>query len=328
MNISLRQLKVFLGVAESSSFTKTAQRLHLSQAALSAIIRELETQLQCRLLDRTTRTVALTEAGRVFVQTATHIVQVLENSAVELARLAREEGSVLRIGVTPHIAVSLIPTLLKRFSAVQPEVQVEVTDTTPEELLRLVESGHLDAAYGAFFNKTSGIDRMPIFSTHLVRVAALADARAVPAAGAGIGWASLQDVPLLCFHKENPIQRLVDENLAIAHVAPGHRTVVSHLETAIAMAEAGFGVAILPSVSEATCERYRVRVDRIEPMVALAFYCITLAGRGHLESVLQFSEVFVEVARHFEEKALVSAGRGGQQKKVRAPRARPAAPPV
>ena len=311
MNISLRQLKVFLGVTESSSFTKTAQRLHLSQAALSAIIRELETQLQCRLLDRTTRTVALTEAGRVFVGTATHIVHVLENSAIELARIAREEGRVLRIGVTPHIAVSLIPTLLKRFIDAHPEVHVEVTDTTPEELLRLVEAGNLDAAYGAFFDKTSGIDRTPIFSTHLVRVAALDDA-GTPGA---IGWSSLQDAPLLCFHKENPIQRLVDENLARACVAPGHRTVVSHLETAIAMAEAGFGVAILPSVSEATCERYRVRVDPIEPLVALAFYCITLAGRGHLESVLQFSEVFVQVARHFEEKAADSAGRSGKKKK-------------
>jgi DNA-binding transcriptional LysR family regulator len=56
MNLSLKQLKVFLGVANASSFTKTAQSMHLSQAALSAIIRELETQLQCRLLERTTRT--------------------------------------------------------------------------------------------------------------------------------------------------------------------------------------------------------------------------------------------------------------------------------
>jgi DNA-binding transcriptional LysR family regulator len=318
MNLSLRQLKVFLGVAESSSFTKTAQRLHLSQAALSAIIRELESQLQCRLLDRTTRTVALTEAGRVFVQTATHIVHVLENSAVELARIARAERRVLRIGVTPHIAVSVIPSLLKQFFAAYPEVGVEVTDTPPEELLRLVESGHLDAAYGAFFDKTSGIDRNPIFATHLVRVAPLEEACSWSEPdSATVSWTSLQDVPLLCFHKDNPIQRLVDENLAKACAAPSSRTIVSHLETAISMAEAGFGVAILPSVSKATCQRYRVRVDPIEPLVELAFYCITQAGRGQLELVRQFSEVFADVAKQFEEQAAAAARRDARKKKDR-----------
>jgi DNA-binding transcriptional LysR family regulator len=325
MNLSLRQLKVFLGVAESSSFTKTAQRLHLSQAALSAIIRELESQLQCRLLDRTTRTVALTEAGRVFVQTATHIVHVLENSAVELARIARAERRVLRIGVTPHIAVSMIPTLLKQFSRAHPEVGVEVTDTPPEELLRRVESGHLDAAYGAFFDKTSGIDRNPIFDTHLVRVAPLEqDCNWLEPDSDSVSWTSLQDVPLLCFHKDNPVQRLVDDNLAKACVAPSTRTIVSHMETAISMAEAGFGVAILPSLSKATCQRYRVRVDPIEPLVELAFYCITQAGRGQLEIVHQFSDVFADVARHFEEQALAAAKRDARKKKER-PRLAPPA---
>jgi DNA-binding transcriptional LysR family regulator len=318
MNLSLRQLKVFLGVAESSSFTKTAQRLHLSQAALSAIIRELESQLQCRLLDRTTRTVALTEAGRVFVQTASHIVHVLENSAVELARIARAERRVLRIGVTPHIAVSMIPALLKRFALAHPEVGVEVTDTPPEELLRLVESGHLDAAYGAFFDKTSGIDRDPILDTHLVRVAPLEDACTWTEPDTdSINWTSLQDVPLLCLHKDNPIQRLVDEHLARECVAPSRRTVVSHLETAISMAEAGFGVAIMPSLSKATCQRYRVRVEPIEPLVELAFYCITQAGRGQLELVRQFSDVFVEAAAQFEEQAAAAAKRDARKKKDR-----------
>ena len=90
MNLSLKQLKVFLGVANASSFTKTAQSMHLSQAALSAIIRELETQLNCRLFERTTRTVALTEAGRLFYPTAMKIVETLEKSRSEERRVGKE----------------------------------------------------------------------------------------------------------------------------------------------------------------------------------------------------------------------------------------------
>lgn len=303
MNLSLRQLKVFLGVAESSSFTKTAQRLHLSQAALSAIIRELETQLQCRLLDRTTRTVNLTEAGRVFVPTAAHIVQVLENSALEVARMGREERRVLRVGVTPHIAVSMMPTVLDQFLKAHPGVRVELTDSPPGELLRRVESGSLDVAFGAFFDKTSGIDRVLVFPTHLVIVSPLDQSFdwARPEHGP-VTWKSLQDAPLICFPADNPIQRLVDAQLAAEYVSAGSRMVVNHLETAIAMAEAGFGLAILPSVSYATCQRYRVRFDTIHPVIELSFDCITQSGRGNMEVLEQLSAVFADVAMSFATK--------------------------
>ena len=304
MNLSLRQLKVFLGVAESSSFTKTAQRLHLSQAALSAIIRELETQLQCRLLDRTTRTVNLTDAGRVFVPTAAHIVQVLENSAVEVARMGREERRVLRVGVTPHIAVSMMPTVLEQFSKAHPDVRVELTDLHPGELLRRVESGSLDVAFGAFFDKTSGIDRVMVFPTHLVMVSPLDRSFDwLPPENGAVTWKSLQDAPLICFPADNPIQRMVDANFAAEFVSGSSRMVVNHLETAIAMAEAGFGLAILPSVSYATCQRYRVRFDTIHPIIELSFDCITQSGRGNMEVLRQLSAVFADVAKTFAAKS-------------------------
>lgn len=300
MNLSLRQLKVFLGVAESSSFTKTAQRLHLSQAALSAIIRELETQLQCRLLNRTTRTVSLTEAGRLFVPTATHIVQVLETTALELAKMGREERGVLRVGVTPHVAVSIIPTVLRRFSQTHPDVHVELTDRPPAELLGLVEAGELDAGFGAFFEKASGIDRTPVFPTHLVAVTPTDGAHEWESfSGDAVTWQDMKDVPLVSLPRENPIQRLVDESLSRERITTGKRTTVGHLETAIAMAEAGFGVAIVPSFSEATCRRFRVRISKIEPPTEFSFYCITRSGQGNNAYVEKFSAGLRDVAEEF-----------------------------
>lgn len=318
VNLSLRQLRVFLGVAETSSFTKTAQRLHLSQAALSAVIRELETQLQCRLLDRTTRSVSLTEAGRLFLPTATHVVQVLENAAQELARIGRAGRLLMRIGVTPNIAVSIIPAVLKRFSQLQPEVRVEITDTRPADLLRMVEAGELDAAFGAFFNKASGIDRIPVFPSELVVASSTAEDGARPKAGSsGLSWASLQDVPLICFPSDNPIQRLVEENLAKERVTTGKRMVVGHLETAIAMAEAGFGVAIVPSISAATCQRFKVQLAPLHPSVEVPFFCITRSGRGDLTVLEQFSRLVAEVADEFARDG--KPGRTARQREKRVP---------
>ena len=92
------------------------------------------------------------------------------------------------------------------------------------------------------------------------------------------------------------IQRLVDAQLAAEFVSASSRMVVNHLETAIAMAEAGFGLAILPSVSYATCQRYRVRFDTIHPVIELSFDCITQSGRGNMEMLQQLSAVFADVA--------------------------------
>jgi DNA-binding transcriptional LysR family regulator len=316
MNISLRQLKVFLGVASSGSFTKTAQRVHLSQAALSAIIRELETQLECRLLDRTTRAVSLTEAGRVFRTTATQIVDMLENSALELANIGRAEQRVLRIGVTPHIAVSLMPAVLKNYELLMPSMNVEIVDRAPAELLRLVEAGELDAAYGAFFAKVSGIDRVPIFPTPLAVVSAMSDQDLHPLAGdPGLRWSALRDQALVCFAAENPIQRMIEENLLAEGIVTGKRTRVGQMETAIAMVEAGFGVAILPSISAATCRRFRVRLQVLHPPVELSFYCISRAGRGSSATIQQFSETLQQIALQSSQVDVPTRRRAARTKK-------------
>lgn len=300
MNLSLKQLKVFLGVANTSSFTKTAQSVHLSQAALSAIIRELETQLRCRLLERTTRTVSLTEAGRVFYPTAMKIVETLEKSVIELNELGRQKQSSLLLGCTPMIAASLMPPVLVRFSQVYPDSQIELVDRAPSELLQMVEEGHLDAAFGVFFSQISGIDRVPIFPTHLVAVSAADDD--VPEkngsrSAAGIRWTSLEGRPLITLPKDNPLQRLIEATLSKEEVNVSRRIVVGHMQTAVAMAQEGLGTAVMPSFCEHICRRYRVRMDPIRPEVAVSFYRITRTGRDTLTALDQFTEMFTEAAQ-------------------------------
>ena len=300
MNLSLKQLKVFLGVANTSSFTKTAQSMHLSQAALSAIIRELETQLRCRLLERTTRTVSLTEAGRVFYPTAMKIVETLEKSVTELNELGRQKQSSLLLGCTPVIAASLMPPVLARFSQIYPNSQIELVDRAPGELVQMVEEGHLDAAFGVFFSQISGIDRVPIFPTRFVAVSADNNALlgAVASHGrGGIRWTALEGLPLIALPKDNPLQRLIEATLSKEEVNVSRRIVVGHLQTAIAMAQQGLGIAIMPSFCRHICRHYRVRIDAIRPEVELSFYRITRVGRDALAVLDQFTEMFTEAAQ-------------------------------
>lgn len=295
MNLSLKQLKVFLGVANASSFTKTAQSMHLSQAALSAIIRELETQLNCRLLERTTRTVSLTDAGRVFYPTAMAIVETLEKSVVELNELGRQKQSSLLLGCTPMIAASLMPPVLTRFAQVYPASHIELVDRNPPELLQMVEEGHLDAAFGVFFSQISGIDRVPLFPTRLVAVSRSDEA--APPRGSGIRWTALEDRPLITLPKDNPLQRLIEATLSKEEVTVSRRIVVGHLQTAIAMAQEGLGTAVMPQFCEHTCYRYRVRIDALRPEVPLSFYRITRTGRDAMSTLDEFTRLFTAAAK-------------------------------
>jgi DNA-binding transcriptional LysR family regulator len=290
MNITIKQLKIFLGVAQSKSFTKTAQTLHISQSALSVSIQELENLTESRLLERTTRQVQLTEAGLAFLPVAEHIIETLERAAQELKLIRRTQQSTLRVGFTPFVAGSLAPKALKSFELENPSVQVEIHDKPPNELLKLVELGKIDAAYGAYFEKSSGIHKDLICPTHLCLVRA--SSKKDPGQGhKTLKWSSLNGQVLIGLPQDNPIQRLIEEQLIQHHLEIAQRREVAQIETQIAMAEASNGVALVPSLATSICERYQVSIQALSPKLSIDFYCIQKTGLGFSPGVAKFSKI-------------------------------------
>ncbi|WP_066266646.1 LysR family transcriptional regulator [Hydrogenophaga palleronii] len=275
LNLNLRQLKAFLGVVETSNFTKAAQKLHLSQAALSASIRELEGQLRCRLFERTTRSVQLTDAGRKLLPVAQQVVDSMDGVASELQHLERCGVTRLRLGFTPILASNVVPELLGEFQRQFPMVQVDLVDAGPGELLEKVEADQLDAAFGAFAQKRSGLSQLQIAPATLMLVCS----GQFSAIGKRIAWPQVFDYPLISLTPRSPIAQLVTK------IARQHETeirtpmVVNHLETALGMVEKGFGVAVFPSFAQAAWRRYGVRTSEIYPAVSIDYFRITKAGK-------------------------------------------------
>ena len=297
MNLSLRQLKGFISVAATSSFTKTSQRMHLSQAALSTMIRELENQLGCRLFNRSTRTVELTDAGRRFVPIAAHVVESLESAAKDLAQLGRQEGTLLHVGVTPTVAHSLLPIVLARFREQHPHVTVHAEDFSPGELVQLTETGQLDAGYGALFTRASGVDRHPVFASRLQLVSGR---RGRPMPPPTVPWQAIEGSPLIVLPESSPIQHLADGQMNQFGIAPSARIPVNQLETMIAFAESGLGVAVIPSFAQAACRRYDVYVSTLEPTIEFHYHRITRAGRHVPASLEAITRMMAEVAMAHE----------------------------
>uniref|UniRef100_UPI0039F012EE LysR family transcriptional regulator n=1 Tax=Bordetella sputigena TaxID=1416810 RepID=UPI0039F012EE len=293
MNLSSRQLQAFLAVARHSSFTKAAEQFHITQAGLSAMVRELEEQLACRLFERTTRTVRLTRAGEQFLPVVERVLHDLGAAAAAIASVERPGRNRARIGVTPLIACSVIPEVLRRFRTAMPHADVEVADLDRSLIQGQVERGELDAGFGAFFNRVSGIRRRSLFQWHPV----LAVAPGTRRIAATIPWEDIEPQGLVSLPRGNPIQQLVDRKL---RVPPGGGPVgrtVTHLETAMALVEAGLGRAVVPSFSALARSRWRVRFVTVTPAVTLDYYCITRAGSPASPVVDQFAAVFADVAR-------------------------------
>src|SRR4051794_29079830 len=98
MQFELRHLRAFLAVADELNFTRAAERLHVAQPALSAQIRQLETQLGCELFVRTTRKVELSPQGALLLDDARAIVERADAAAAKLTAAARGEQGIVRVG--------------------------------------------------------------------------------------------------------------------------------------------------------------------------------------------------------------------------------------
>jgi len=297
MNISLRQLRAFLDVAKYQSFTKAAEHLHVTQAGLSASVRELEIQLDTRLFNRTTRTVSLTVAGASFMPAALRTVEILEAAALDMGVLGAQQETSLRVAVTPLVAASLMPAALRDFAQLMPDVRVSLVDTPPQYVQSLVASREVDIGFGAFFEKVSGIKREAIFPMELVVAAKLTGRRRNGSTAEALSWSGLGRYPLISLPPGNPIRELIDKHLRAHNVSAENLITVGHLETALAFAEAGIGVAVVPSMVLGTCRRYKVQIHPLaNPTVRLDYYAITPTGGRDLAIARRFSDVLARSA--------------------------------
>jgi DNA-binding transcriptional LysR family regulator len=292
MNFSMRQLRAFIAVAQHASFTKAAEQFHITQAGLSAMVRELEEQLDSRLFERTTRAVRLTPAGEHLLPIAQRAVRELGDAAADLAKLGRPGSDRVRIGVTPLIACSVIPEVLKRFHQQMPQARVDVIDLDRALIQQRVERGELDAGFGAFFSRVSGIRRRAMFPSNLV----LAMPRTTRPLIRAVHWKDIERANLISLPPENAIQQIVDRHLAIGAAETQDRRTVTHLESAMALVEAGLGQALMPSFAALASKRWRVHFATVEPQVSLDYYCVTRAGRPESPLVNTFAGVFSAVA--------------------------------
>ena len=144
--MELRHLRYFVSVAELLNFTKAAAKLRVAQPSFSRQIRDLEEELGVPLLERNSRFVRLTEAGKAFATEARAVLQHAEAAAQTARAFAHSNHGHLNVGYAPSLTVEVLPQALRSFEKECPRVRVTIQDLSIREMINGLREGRLDAA--------------------------------------------------------------------------------------------------------------------------------------------------------------------------------------
>ena len=247
INWSAREVDVFLSLAETLSFRRTALQMHLSQSAVSGTVARLEEMLDVRLFERTTRTVQLTLAGEVFAEQARFLRHQMEETVRRVQEVAQLQVGRVALAALPSLAAGAVPRAFARFAAQYPGVQMELIDSLAGPAFDMVRAGRVDFALTAANPAYADLDYTPLVSDRFV----LLMPRTHPLArGRGaIAWADVAELPHISMPAGTSVRQYAQEVLLTHRIRFEPRYEVEHLATIAAMVAAGVGVSALPELS-------------------------------------------------------------------------------
>lgn len=263
-NLPLRQVSTFVCLAETQSFRRAAERLQLSQPAVSAHIRELERQVGVALVHRTTRHVSLTAEGKAFAVRARRALEELAMASEDLRELAAvHRGRVVVACIVPMMATA-VPKAIRRINELHPGLEIEIWDVLSGQLDQLIARGEADLALGP---RPSGANLSFIQLERDYFVAALPLGH--PLAGRGmITFRELTNYPLILTPRHTNGRRVLDRAVEQSHLTLRPQFELVHHFSVGRMVEAGFGVTVLPrSAVQSLASSRIVTVDIKSPRI-------------------------------------------------------------
>ncbi|ATE61431.1 LysR family transcriptional regulator [Thauera sinica] len=278
MNITLRQLRAFIAVARTGSFTLAAESLFVTQSALSGLIKELEQSLGVRLFDRSTRRIQLSDVGRGIYPLIDKILLDLDGVLDEVANLKALKTGVVRVAAPQLMACTLLPEVIAAFGRDFPNVQIRLIDCAVESVASRVFSGEVDFGVGPERDPNSDIDATPLFELPFHAVFPPGHALA---ALERVHWADLVDYPLITLQGQFTERLSVDLHNAMRELDLDPSTVVTFMSTALSMVAAGLGVTICIPYAASLVRLHRLEMrPLIAPEITRRFYVFTRNGRS------------------------------------------------
>ncbi|MFM0288132.1 LysR family transcriptional regulator [Paraburkholderia megapolitana] len=284
MKIDTLGVQAFIAVADRGSFQGAADTLHVTQTAITQRLRKLEDFLGVTLIERTTRSIALTEIGRDFLPQARRLLGELADALVEI----RETGIVRRgdvsIACVPTVGVQYLPRILQAYSARYPHNRIRILDHASSAVVEAVLRREAEFGINIAGERHPELASVPLTEDRYVLIChedhPLAKRRR-------IAWKQLQPYPLIFAGEVSGNRVLLDQALKASHLALRSFYEVQRSSTAVGLVAQGVGAAVVPRLAIQKGAYPTVRMIELTHPVVSRTLALVARKTGHLSPAAQ-----------------------------------------
>lgn len=293
MNLTIRQLRAFVTIARLGSFVEASRVLHVTQAALSNVIRQLEEEVGFRLLERTTRRVRLSDAGVQFIVHAESVLTALDNAQRYASDLRHHKAGVVRVAATQVVAWTLLANPTSLFRRHYPDVRVVPVDVPIEEIRSTIETGVADLAISYDVPTDEHIEATLLFES---KIHAVCRADHPLAERDTLDWNDLVTEPLIftgmysAVRLQSELARLSGHSFLPAEIHQAGNTAL-----ALALVSGGNGIAICPGYVKPMCAVQQLKmIPCASPVVVRRYMVFSNSQRTLLPAAEQYKTFVIE----------------------------------
>lgn len=244
--MDVQALQALISVAETGSFSRAAERLHLSQPAISKRIATLEEQVGIALFDRVGRHITLTQAGHALIPHARRVIQDLEDGRRALSRVSKQVGGRMLLGTSHHIGLHRLPPVLHRYTKRYPSVDLDLRFMDSEAVCESVTRGSLELGVVTLpLHSLPNLEQRTVWTDQLC-VAVAPDHPLVGIRGQQMSH--LAKFPAVLPDNRTFTYHVIHDAFQSLGVQPRVRMTTNHLETLKMLASIGLGWTILPQI--------------------------------------------------------------------------------
>jgi LysR family carnitine catabolism transcriptional activator len=267
MNVTIKQVRLFVEVARTLSFARAATAVHLSQPAVSLAIQNLEQNIGGRLFERSTRSLTLTPEGKAFYPTATRLLNEWSEALKDVNNLFTLQRGKLNMAVMPSFSANVLPAIVREYHEEYPQVNLSIQNIVMDEAIESVKKGRNELAVSFASESMSGLEFTPLYDVTFMAVYSDHFLPQLSKINLTADWSALFDLPMVAMDKDSTVRRWLDETTQQHNLTSNIVAEVNQLDSLGQMVSMGIGVGVVPSICEGQMRQMGLHMQNISSYV-------------------------------------------------------------
>lgn len=277
--LNINALRYVIRIAEEGNITRAAEKLYITQSALSQNLRSLEKELDFQIFDRETNPLVPTEAGKLFVEWAKRVIYSETEMLHKLQDVFKLQSRRLRIGVSPQKSVHIFPDVLKKFYEEQSGCRITLEEHPSDVLLSMLEQNEIDILFDIDHSNDIGYEFIPIAEERILIAAPYQMSMVVEKKENDYPQVNLEDAmqyPFISLSEKQYLGKVVKQLYDMAECIPNIIMECRSADMALQMVGVGLGVTVIPEFSicnenKREIQYYNLKYPDIRRVVGISY---------------------------------------------------------